>query len=166
MLSGVLMRHTAMKRNKLSLPMEYLDRSGLIYGRSLDYGAGYGYDADVLGMDRFDPETFPSQVCGKYDTITCIYVLNTLGEAVERRKVLESIQALLNDNGVAYIAVRRDKRELTGKTQWYITSLGMYCLVNNAKFALYLLKKTTTDLAASAHAWDNAIREFKLVNVG
>ena len=43
----------------------------------------------------------------RFDTITCIYVLNVVPENMQKR-IIRHIRFLLKPNGVAYIAVRRD----------------------------------------------------------
>jgi len=98
---------TAITRNKLSRPMQYLKDNELIVGESLDYGCGKGYDAVTLGMERYDPFYQNGGMVGFYDTITCNYVLNVL-TMEERYQVLTRIKALLADDGIAYVTIRRD----------------------------------------------------------
>ena len=102
---------TAIRRNKLSAPMRQLSENGHLRGRMLDYGCGLGDDARILGVDAYDPYHRPEWPRGKYDTITCIYVLNALETEAERQETLERIDGLLNDTGVAFIAIRRDVAE-------------------------------------------------------
>lgn len=108
---------TAMKRKELSTPMRYLVEEGLLLGRILDYGCGHGDDADALGIEKYDPYHFPAELEGKFNTITCIYVLNTLPDEDERWEVTHKVRNLLAPYGKAYIAVRNDKRNLNGWTQ-------------------------------------------------
>jgi len=98
---------TAMARTKPSAPTRYLHESGLLRGRCLDYGCGRGKDANTYGMDRYDPHFFPSKPEGKYDTVTCTYVLNILDHE-DVPKVLDALRALLAPGGNAYLSVRRD----------------------------------------------------------
>jgi len=107
---------TAISRNKLSAPMNYLFKNHLIPGSALDYGCGKGFDADWLFMDSYDPYFRPSFPTKHYDTITCIYVLNVIESPGERQDVLNAIKSLLNPKGIAYVAVRNDKDKLKGKT--------------------------------------------------
>lgn len=98
---------TAISRTTPSKPLQILSEKGLLKGRMLDYGCGRGYDAEFYGMDAYDPHYKPTPPTGKFDTITCTYVLNTLHlKAVE--EVLSKIKNLLKKSGAAYIAVRRD----------------------------------------------------------
>ena len=107
---------TAISRKKLSAPMEFLSKEGLLTGEMLDYGSGKGFDADFLGMDKYDSHFQPVFPTKRYDTITCNYVLNVIEEREDRFKVLDSIRNLLKPGGNAFISVRRDKFE-TGFTR-------------------------------------------------
>lgn len=103
---------TAKERTQLSFPSKYLKNKGLLTGRILDYGCGFGKDVEVLsrqGYDitGYDPHYFPEWPFGKYDTIICQYVLNVL-KPEEQALVLMRVSSLLAPNGKAYFAVRRD----------------------------------------------------------
>jgi len=103
---------TAIKRNKLSAPMEYLYLIGIRFGGQLDYGCGRGNDADILCMEKYDPFYFPNEevLRAKYSFITCNYVLNVVS-LPEQVEILAKINDLLLDNGVAFITVRRDVKQ-------------------------------------------------------
>lgn len=73
----------------------------------LDFGCGYGFDADEVGADKYDIHFFPDKPEGRYRIITCIYVLNTLGEELQE-PILEDILGMLELDGFAYVVVRRD----------------------------------------------------------
>lgn len=107
---------TAIARKKLSAPTNYLSQNGLLRGRLLDYGCGRGDDATKLGMEKYDPHYSPELPQGKFDTITCNFVLNVIPDKLEREAVLDRISSLLNDGGVAYISVRNDRSQLKGWT--------------------------------------------------
>ena len=98
---------TAMTRKVLSVPSRWIKEQGLLRGEVLDYGCGRGTDANILGCDRYDPHYFPSYPYGLYDTILCIYVLNTM-PAKERERVIKDVTNLLTVGGRAFFAVRRD----------------------------------------------------------
>ncbi len=103
---------TAKGRTLISRPMSYLHSMGLLKGRVLDYGCGFGQDARRLknlgvNIHSYDPHLHPDLARGKFNTITCNYVLNVIDEH-ERLTVLAHIRTLLRKNGVAYITVRRD----------------------------------------------------------
>lgn len=102
---------TAITRNKPSKPMRILEEHEVFNGGiiGLDYGCGKGFDADYYGLDKYDPHYFPKPVLlGKYEVITCNYVLNVIPDVIDRDNVLDKIKSLLSPEGVAYISVRRD----------------------------------------------------------
>ena len=108
---------TAIDRIKLSSPAQFLLDQKLLTGRILDFGCGFGSDVKLLepqGLEisGYDPYYFPKYPEGKFDTITCGYVLNVL-MTEEQEHVLMEIASLLKSGGKAYYAVRRDlKKEL------------------------------------------------------
>jgi diadenosine tetraphosphate (Ap4A) HIT family hydrolase len=103
---------TAKERDKMSFPMKRLKRLGLLTGEILDFGCGYGLDIDILskegfnitGFDKYYQKKYPTK---KFDTITCIYVLNVL-DSLEQSDVLMSVSELLKPGGKAFFVVRRD----------------------------------------------------------
>ncbi len=103
---------TAIKRSSLGAGMKHLVLNGMIKGRALDYGCGRGDDAVHLKMDMYDPHWYPDRPSGKFDTITCNFVLNTI--SIDAGKdVLADIASLLSEGGCAYITVRADVRKDT-----------------------------------------------------
>ena len=105
---------TAINRSKPSLPARFLEDQGLLEGKILDYGCGYGFDAEYYGMDKYDPRYFPynrwafrDRKLSQYDIITCTYVLCVLPPKLQQ-KVLFDVEVLLRKGGNAYISVRRD----------------------------------------------------------
>ncbi len=100
-------KNTAMTRDAPSAPMQWLSKRGLLEGRCLDSGCGRGFDAKHFGMAGWDPNWMPWRMWGKWDTITCIYVLNVVPEW-EVESVVARVRALLSPRGMAYFAVRRD----------------------------------------------------------
>lgn len=137
---------TAISRSKPSAPMARLAKADRLNGRNmLDFGCGKGYDADYFGMDKYDPYYFNRDLCtGDYDVITCNYVLNVIANQADRDLVIAEIYRLLQENGIAYITVRRDV-----KTAGY-TSKGTYqesiqlnlpILWENSSFCTYMLIK-------------------------
>ena len=106
---------TAIKRTDLSVPTRYLLCKGLLKGRILDFGCGFGYDTDELkrqGLDivGYDYYYRPDYPTGQFDTIICNYVLNVL-EPYAQAEVLMNVSNLLKPTGSAYYAVRRDLTE-------------------------------------------------------
>ena len=114
--------------------MKLLDKEGLLDGRILDYGCGRGFDAGELGLEAYDPYFFPDMPKGKFDTITCNYVLNVVSEEIEAW-ILHDIEERLTSNGVAYITVRRD---LNGQEPTQrIVKLDLPIVEENAGFCIY-----------------------------
>ncbi len=97
---------TTLRRNRPSIPARQLHT--LAKGRVLDFGCGYGFDANYYGWEKYDKYHCPEYPIGKFDTIFCHYVLNVLDTRYKREKVLDEIRNLLSPNGIAYITVRRD----------------------------------------------------------
>ncbi len=103
---------TAKEREKLSFPMNWLKRNNYLQGNILDYGCGFGTDVEFLKKEGYDANGYDNYYFKnypkfKYDTITCIYVLNVL-DPVQETDVILSVSELLKHGGKAYFAVRRD----------------------------------------------------------
>lgn len=139
----VISYKTAIKRNSISGPTKWLLKNKLLNGRVLDYGCGYGYDADKLNFDKYDPYYFPEFPTGKYDVIFCNYVLNVIPDEKERSDILDKIKSLLKPDGYALISVRRDLDnidfEQTSKGFQGLVYLDLPILVENKQFAIYIL---------------------------
>jgi hypothetical protein len=69
---------TALNRDKPSQAAEVLVARGLVKGRVLDYGCGFGFDANQFGWESYDPYYQPREPEGQFDTIVCTLVLNAL----------------------------------------------------------------------------------------
>lgn len=131
---------TAKSRQALSVPMRYLRLC--LNGRLLDYGCGKGSDADALGMEKYDPHWFPEEPKGKFQTITCNYVLNVIESPEERRSVEDRIIQLLAPGGLAFISVRDDVVE-GSETQWTVQPSDRWNLIKHTKgrFRVYQYHK-------------------------
>ena len=90
----------AIKRTRPSHAANVLVDRGLVRGRTLDYGWGYGLDAATFGWVAYDPYYRPIDPVGPYDTIVCILVLNALSRA-NRARVIERVRGLLAADGRA-----------------------------------------------------------------
>lgn len=95
----------AVKRSQISKTAQFL--SGLTKGRVLDYGCGFGTDADFFHWEAYDPYYRQVIPKGLFDSIVCIHVANVLTRQ-SRLQLYSKIQSLLNDDGVAFIAVARN----------------------------------------------------------
>lgn len=135
---------TAVKRDKPSHAAELLAGMGLARGRVLDYGCGFGFDADHYGWDSYDPYYRPAEPTGPYNTIVCTLVLNALSRN-NRTKVLGRIRELLGEDGHAYLAVSRNV-PVTGKMgvnhslQNYVV-LSLPSLYADDKIEIYDMRK-------------------------
>jgi len=99
--------------------MRVLQEKGLLLGKGLDFGCGFGKDADVYRFDKYDTTHFPFPPTDLYDTITCNYVLNVnIPELVP--VIIDRVSRLLKKGGSAYFTVRRDLK----RDGW--TSKGTY----------------------------------------
>jgi hypothetical protein len=134
---------TAMNRKALSAPMVFLQEKEYLTGDCLDYGCGKGYDAKVLGIDSFDPFYKPEKPGKLYNTITCNYVFNVL-EPEKVDETMIAIQALLKDEGIAFISVRNDIKGESQKGKdciQYNRELELPLVKKNGNFRMYLLTK-------------------------
>lgn len=133
---------TAIERNKLSTPVQFLLDRELLKGRILDFGCGLGSDVKLLsqqGLDLtgYDPYYAPTAPTGKFETIVCCYVLNVLMPA-EQAEVLMEIAHLLKPGGKAYYAVRRDLKK-EGFREHYIHKQPTYQCIVKLPFKSILL---------------------------
>jgi hypothetical protein len=103
----------AIRRETVSKTARFLAEHGLLRRRILDYGCGFGLDADYFDWEAFDPHYRQKLPEGPFDTIVCNHVANMLTRE-NRRKLFQVIQALLTAQGRAYISVSR-KIPKTGK---------------------------------------------------
>ena len=135
---------TAIHRKKLSAPMHWLITYGYIpYALEvLDYGCGYGEDADYGNFDKYDPVHHPKlDKRRRYDVITCIYVLNVIESRPERMRILFNIRKLLKHKGKAYIVVRRDVKytglRAGGTYQGHVWLDNLQSIYSCARFEIY-----------------------------
>lgn len=136
---------TAIKRKAPSAPAQWLHKHGLILYPAMDYGCGYGKDADEYGLDKYDPRFYPEAITGNYQTILCTYVLNAMPNSVTCRERLREMDGLLCQTGSAYITVRRDLGCLTGKTrkghQYHVLLDLPIVARKHDQYVIYSLKK-------------------------
>lgn len=136
----------AIRRQSISFAANWLVESNRIRGRVLDYGCGFGFDADCLGWDAFDPYYRPTPPQGGYDTIVCNHVLNMLTRST-RHQVLTTIQQHLNDHGTAWLIVPRNiprggKVGLRKRIQNYVI-LDLPSVLANENLEIYQFDKQT-----------------------
>lgn len=100
----------AVNRSTISFAANWLVENECVRGRVLDFGCGFGLDADHFGWDAYDPyyrQTIPD---GRFDTIVCNHVLNMLTRS-NRRSAIAKIQQRLTDSGTAWLVVSRNLPE-------------------------------------------------------
>lgn len=97
----------AVDRKTVSFGASWLVSRNLVRGRVLDYGCGFGFDADHFAWCGFDPYYRQEQPTGKFDTIICNHVLNMLTRS-SRRSALHAIRGLLSPTGIAWLIVPRN----------------------------------------------------------
>jgi len=103
----------AVRRETVSKTARFLEEHQLLRGRVLDYGCGFGFDADHFGWEAYDPHYRQKLPEGLFDTIVCNHVANMLTRA-NRQELFQAIQALFAPKGKAYLSVSR-KIPRTGK---------------------------------------------------
>jgi len=105
---------TALRRNKVSAPSKILFNEGVApYGSTvLDYGCGYGFDANTYGWDKYDPGFSLEMQYHSYRVIVCNYVLNVV-DVRTADDIINHIKSLIHyTKGMAYITVRNDIKGL------------------------------------------------------
>lgn len=134
---------TAKSRKAPSKPMQELHKRGLLLGRLLDFGCGKGFDRDYYKMEGYDPHYSKEFPKGKFDTITCNYVLNVLANDEEVLAVVKTLRGLLAVGGTCYLSIRRDilkeGKTCKGTIQRNIV-LDLPVLKENKSFCIYILK--------------------------
>lgn len=97
----------AVQRKTVSFAARWLVEHGHVKGRVLDFGCGFGFDADYYGWEAFDPYYRQAEPSGLFDTIICNHVLNMLTRG-SRHQAMERMQELLEASGMAYLIVPRN----------------------------------------------------------
>ena len=139
----------ALRRTQPSFAARHLDDHRLVPtgARVLDYGSGFGYDAQHFGWTAYDPFYGPHALAPPYDCIVCTQVLNAIS-AKHRADALAHIQALLAPDGAAYLCVARNLPR-AGRTcdlkrrQYYVVLEGAESVYADAKREIYRIGKTT-----------------------
>ena len=138
----------AMKRKNPSKSADILNKLNILTTNVLDYGCGYGYDADVNGWDKFDPYYFDNYPTKKFQNIVCINVLNVVSSKI-RKEIISNIQSLLEEDGIGYLCVPRNvpiKGKYSGferRPQNYVI-LSFNSIYKDKKIEIYELKKDIT----------------------
>lgn len=137
----------AIRRTSPSRTAQYIADHGLARGRVIDYGCGFGFDADHFGWESYDPYYRPDLPEGRFDTVVCSNVLSALTRH-NRAKVIATIDDLLEEGGAAYLGVPRSLpvtgRLGTGHTLQNYVQLTLPVIHEDPKFAIYHMAKAAT----------------------
>ena len=140
-LGGAIQRKTPSKASLL------YNELNLIQGRVLDYGCGYGLDAQVNNWESYDPCYNDVRLEGLFDTIVCTNVLSAVSSKI-RNQIMENIRDLLAEEGVAYFGIPRNlpvKGKLSGyarRPQNYVV-LTLDSVYQDNKIEIYRFCKTS-----------------------
>tara|TARA_B100001093_G_C26854035_1_gene1026552 strand:- start:4068 stop:4550 length:483 start_codon:yes stop_codon:yes gene_type:complete len=135
----------AIKRTNLSKAATVLNKLEVLKGDILDFGCGYGFDADYCKWNKYDPYYFDNFPKKKFDTIVCINVLNVVSSKI-RKEIINNIKDLLKDDGCAYLIAPRNvpiKGKYSGfqrRPQNYVV-LSLKSIFKDSSFEIYLLDK-------------------------
>ena len=121
----------------------FLDEHRLLRGRVLDYGCGFGFDADHFGWEAYDPQYRQKLPDGLFDTVVCNHVANMLTRD-SRQELFRTLRALLAPNGKAYVSVSRripkaGKLALRMRIQNYVV-LTLPSLFRDGELEIYRLE--------------------------
>lgn len=103
----------------------------------LDYGCGRGADVRAMlraGLDAtgFDPYWNPTRPKGRFDIVSCIYVLNVIIRPLDRLGLLEAIDT--HSDGGLFIAVRSAKEVAAEAARAGWSSIGDGFLTGSGTF--------------------------------
>ena len=127
---------TAIHRNKVSAPLQWLLDNDLIRGEACNWGEGRAF-LDTEAMDQrtgcaigYDPNSSVSinrhMPAGMlFDTVYCGYVLNTL-DARTAANVIDQVRSHLTHDGIGYFAVRVDEVHGESYLDGVITKRGTF----------------------------------------
>lgn len=136
-------RVCAKPRAGIGIPMRFLLDKGLLYGRILDVGCGWGSDVkylrqqgyDAYGYDKYNPKYYkPELLLEKWDVVTCQHVFSTIPGKAEHDELLGIIKDIADNT---YVTVRCDKRYAGKKWEYnkefdgYFTTLKGFCRFYN-----------------------------------
>jgi hypothetical protein len=134
----------AVRRDAISKTATVLVERKLVRGRALDYGCGFGFDADHFGWESFDPYYRQKTPEGLFDTIICNHVAHMLTRD-SRQELFVAIDNLLTPTGLAYISVTRciptiGKAGLRKRIQNYVT-LSLPSVFRDDQMEVYRMAK-------------------------
>ena len=149
----------AMKRKSPSKSSLILKDLKILSDDVLDFGCGYGFDADLYEWSKYDPyyhDVFPNK---KFKNIVCINVLNVVSKKI-RIEIIQNIQELLEDDGISYLCVPRNipiKGKYSGferKPQNYVI-LSLNSIYKDKNIEIYELKKDSSYVDSTYNIGEN-----------
>lgn len=134
----------AIRRETVSKTAQFLAERGLLRGRILDYGCGFGFDADHFGWEAYDPHYRQQALEGVFDTIICNHVANILTRS-SRHNLFRALVDLLAPQGKAYLSVSRKipvvgKLAIRKRIQNYVV-LTLPSLYRDGELEIYRLER-------------------------
>lgn len=145
---GKIARGGANIRKYPSKVSTWIHENNLDKGNVLDYGCGYGIDADTYGWYKYDPYYLCDDIKEKkFDVIICTNVLSAVSRKV-REEIITNIQSYLKTSGTAYLNLPRNLPK-TGKLSGYNRRPQNYVVLNGLetirlekeKYEIVVLKK-------------------------
>jgi hypothetical protein len=97
----------ALKRKNPSKASTIFEQLKILSSDTLDYGCGYGFDADYNKWAKYDPYYFDDYPKKQFQNLVCINVLNVVSSKI-RDEIITNIQELLNAEGIAYLVCPRN----------------------------------------------------------
>jgi len=97
----------AIKRKNPSKAATVFEQLHILSDDTLDYGCGYGFDADHYKWAKYDPYYFDNYPSAQFKNIVCINVLNVVSSKI-RTEIIGNIQELLKPDGTAYLVCPRN----------------------------------------------------------
>lgn len=136
----------AIRHSTVSFGAQWLVEHGHVFGRVLDFGSGFGSDADHFNWEAYDPHYRQRELSTDYDTVVCNHVLNMLTQK-SRSEAIRRIQNLLSQCGTAFLIVPRNipsegKVALRKRIQNYVI-LSLPTVYVDGKLEIYQLRKTS-----------------------
>ena len=149
----------ALKRKNPSKAATIFNKLNLLNGDILDYGCGYGFDADFFGWDKFDPYYFDNYPNNVYDNIVCINVINVVSSKI-RLAIINNIKELLKPNGIAYLVAPRNipvegkYSNFERRPQNYVI-LSLKSIYKDKNLEIYQLNKNDTFIDSTYNIGEN-----------
>ena len=145
LIGGAMNRKNPSKAATILNELNLLDKNENENENVLDYGCGYGFDADYFHWEKYDPYYFDNFPQKKFKNIVCINVLNVVSSKI-RKEIIENIQELLENDGTAYLIAPRNipkkgkYSNFERRPQNYVI-LTLKSIYNDKNLEIYELKK-------------------------